>query len=198
MQLGIGQFKKQIFKHFPVFSEELEVQKLLGDQKVGDEFATYLETLRIDFQERFADFRKLEPLALFISQPFCDIDIENISDKICDFLSCESTHIEDEVIRLRNDISLKANFGCDLPSFWKLASPPIYPHILELVSRIFSCFGSTYFCEMGFSTMNNIKNKHRNRLSDCHLADCLRLAVSSSYVPDYDHLAKNMQSQVSH
>jgi len=39
--------------------------------------------------------------------------------------------------------------------------------------------GSTYVCEAGFSAMNNIKeNIKRNSLTDEHLEDLLRAAVT--------------------
>ncbi|KAJ8280743.1 hypothetical protein GJAV_G00058480 [Gymnothorax javanicus] len=55
-------------------------------------------------------------------------------------------------------------------------------------------------CELqgkAFSDMNFIKNKHRTRLTDAHLQDSLRVAVSS-YTPDYNTLVNNMKCQSSH
>ena len=40
--------------------------------------------------------------------------------------------------------------------------------------------GSTYVCEAGFSAMNNIKYKKRNSLTDEHLENLLRAAVTRS------------------
>lgn len=56
-------------------------------------------------------------------------------------------------------------------------------------------FGSTYLCETAFSHMKMIKTEYRatgtEYLSDDHLEQCLRLAVSN-YSPDYDQLVNQM------
>ncbi|KDR11548.1 hypothetical protein L798_14107 [Zootermopsis nevadensis] len=49
----------------------------------------------------------------------------------------------------------------------------------------------------GRSTTNIIKSKHRSRLTDAHLDDCLR-AAASSYTPKFDKLADEIQRQTSH
>jgi len=50
---------------------------------------------------------------------------------------------------------------------------------------------------MAFSQMKIIKPKYRSRLTDRHLTDCLKLAVSS-YEPDFRGLTDSIQSQPSH
>ncbi|KAK1881707.1 SCAN domain containing protein 3, partial [Dissostichus eleginoides] len=58
-------------------------------------------------------------------------------------------------------------------------------------------FGSTYLCETAFSQMKIIKSKYRTRMTDAHLTDCLRLAITN-YQPDFKRLTDNVQSQQSH
>ena len=58
-------------------------------------------------------------------------------------------------------------------------------------------FGSTYVCEAGFSAMTNIKSKRRNSLTDEHLEDLLRAAVTE-YQPQMKHIADSVQGQISH
>ncbi|XP_008179270.1 zinc finger BED domain-containing protein 5-like [Acyrthosiphon pisum] len=53
-----------------------------------------------------------------------------------------------------------------------------------------------YFCETAFSHMKIIKTEFRSTLSDDHLEQCLRLAVSN-YSPDYDQLVNDMQCHTS-
>jgi len=58
-------------------------------------------------------------------------------------------------------------------------------------------FVSTYVCEAGFSAMTNIKSKKRNSLTDRHLEDLLRAAVTQ-YQPAIKQTAGSIQSQQSH
>jgi len=58
-------------------------------------------------------------------------------------------------------------------------------------------FGSTYVGEAGFSAMTNIKSKKRNSLTDQHLEDLLRAAVTQ-YRPATKQIAGSIHSQPSH
>ncbi|KAG8222197.1 hypothetical protein J437_LFUL001289, partial [Ladona fulva] len=62
--------------------------------------------------------------------------------------------------------------------FWKLVEKDRFPLLRSVAYKIKSCFGSTYLCESLFSTMNIIKSKNRNRLTDSHLDSCLRAGTS--------------------
>ena len=60
--------------------------------------------------------------------------------------------------------------------------------------RSFACsveamFAITYVCEKLFSTMKILKTKFRSRLTDKHLRDRLRLAVSD-IIPDFETLSQ--------
>ncbi|XP_065651049.1 general transcription factor II-I repeat domain-containing protein 2A-like [Hydra vulgaris] len=60
--------------------------------------------------------------------------------------------------------------------------------------KYFSLFGSTYNCEQLFSKLKHVKTELRNRLTDEHLTNTLRIA-SSSIKADIDHLCKKKQCQ---
>ena len=62
---------------------------------------------------------------------------------------------------------------------------------------MFCYFGSTYLSESAFSTMNVIKNKLKNRITNVHLNQTLRLALSSCE-PDYEAIAKFKNCKISH
>lgn len=62
-----------------------------------------------------------------------------------------------------------------------------YSTITLCAKKILACFGSTYVCESAFSIMGIIKSKQRNSLTDKHLHDCLRTAMSA-YQPDLRRL----------
>jgi hypothetical protein len=43
----------------------------------------------------------------FIAQPFQQVNVEEISNKISSQFFCSETELETEIIRLQNDLSLK-------------------------------------------------------------------------------------------
>jgi hypothetical protein len=58
-------------------------------------------------------------------------------------------------------------------------------------------FGSTYVCEAGFSAMTNIKSKNRNSLTNEHLENLMRAAVTQ-YQPQTKKIVNSIQGQRSH
>uniref|UniRef100_A0A1A8V9L8 SPIN-DOC-like zinc-finger domain-containing protein n=2 Tax=Nothobranchius TaxID=28779 RepID=A0A1A8V9L8_NOTFU len=93
------------------------------------------------------------------------------------------------------DFYLKANQSES--NFWCLVDTEKYKGVCTAAMKVACMFGSTYLCESAFSDMNFIKSKHRTRLTDAHLHNSVRVAVSS-YTPDYSKLVNSMQCQVSH
>ncbi|XP_025193648.1 EPM2A-interacting protein 1-like [Melanaphis sacchari] len=130
-----------------------------------------------------------------MSFPFSETNnIENISTQISNFFDMDSTKFESEIIKIKSDIFLKAR-GSET-KFWNLLSEEKYPGLRNVALQIHSYFGSTYLCETAFSHMKMIKTEFRSTLSDDHLEQCLRLAVSN-YSPDYDQLVNDMQCYTS-
>lgn len=148
-----------------------------------------------EFENRFCDFDKLEPCVSFISNPFMPGDITCIAQQLSSTFNLDTGQIEIEILTLQNDIHLKAYQGD--PNFWCLVDTEKYKGVCTAAMKVTCLFGSTYLCESAFSNMNFIKNKHRTCLTDSHLQDSLRLAVSN-YTPEYSTLLDNMQCQVSH
>ena len=71
-----------------------------------------------------------------------------------------------------------------------------YPNLSMLAIRLLTIFASTCLCESAFSKMNYIKNRHRSGLTNKHLADLLRLALSD--VTDDDVNSVMSQKAVFH
>jgi len=69
-----------------------------------------------------------------------------------------------------------------------------FPELSKCCKKILTMFRSTYVYEAGFSALNNIKSKKRNALTDQHLEDSLRAAVTQ-YEPEIKHVAAALQSQ---
>jgi len=72
-----------------------------------------------------------------------------------------------------------------------------YPALSKHAMVSFSLFGSTYRCEQLFSQMKNVKNGRRQRLTDKHIADILRVTTSTIKV-DIDSVVKSKQTQTCH
>lgn len=163
-----------------------------------DTFISQLENLRLEFQRRFSDFDALEDVICFMTFPFNEcVNLVSLTDKIGNLIDSESVEIEEEIIKIRCDIFVKARaYDSNTTDFWKLICKEKYPCLRKLALYLTSFFGSTYLCESTFSNMNAIKTKHRSRLTDSHLTSCLRIAVTS-YTPQYDKLVTNIQCQVS-
>lgn len=183
--------------HFP------SVQSVLKDNasasetfdKAAEKYSQVINRLGQEFENRFCDFDQLEPCVSFISNPFMQVDTTCIAEKLSATFNLDVGQVEIEIVTLHNDLHLKANQ--DASNFWCLADTEKYSGVCTAAMKVASMFGSTYLCESAFSDMNFIKNKHRTRLTDAHLQESLRVAVSI-YIPDYSTLVKSMQCQASH
>ncbi|XP_070400503.1 general transcription factor II-I repeat domain-containing protein 2-like [Nothobranchius furzeri] len=188
--------KKRVL-HFPA------VQSVLNDNasasetfdKVVDKYSEVINRLGQEFENRFRDFDQLEPCVSFISNPFVQVEIACIAEQLSATFSLNAGEVEIEIITLQNDLHLKAHQS--EPNFWCLVDTEKYKGVCTAAMKVACMFGSTYLCESAFSDMNFIKSKHRTRLTDAHLHDSVRVAVSS-YTPDYSKLVNSMQCQVSH
>lgn len=103
--------------------------------------------------------------------------------------------LEMEIINLQNDIVLKSHYVDK--SIWKLVTEESFPILRKCALKIFSYCGTTYNCEALFSNMTYLKSKYRSQLTDAHLDNCLR-AGNSSYMIDYEKIADDMATQISH
>ena len=72
-----------------------------------------------------------------------------------------------------------------------------FDQIANFSRKLLCMWGSTYCCEQFFSCMKNIKTAERNRLSDCHLTNILRIKTSTIKA-DIEDIIKGRQCQKSH
>ena len=163
--------------------------------EVVTKYSQVINRLGQEFEDRFCDFEKLEPCVSFVTNPFMYVDVTSTAEQLSDLFSLSATDVEMEILTLHNDINLKAHQSA--PNFWCLVDNEKYSGVCTAAMKIASFFGSTYLCESAISNTNFIKNKHRTRLTDAHLQDSLRIAVSN-YSPDYNALVSSMQCQASH
>lgn len=62
--------------------------------------------------------------------------------------------------------------------------------------RLLSIFGTTYVCESLFSTLEFIKSMYRSELTDEHLSELVRTALTN-YQPDFEKLTEKMNTRKS-
>jgi hypothetical protein len=195
LKLWVGHLNRNSLSHFPNLKSIVE--SISGGVCDLPRFVKHLETLTVEFGNRFSQFSTLEPMIMFINNPFASVDITELGSRVCEIFgkyNLEETELE--ILNLQEDISLKSSYGT-CGNFWALVDKNKYPMISSVALKIYSCFGSTYLCEVSFSSMNIIKGKNRSCLTDSHLDDALR-AACSSYTPEFPQLAANILCQISH
>lgn len=98
--------------------------------------------------------------------------------------------MQEEFLELVNDSVAKDAFETlSLTKFWSTMSET-YPVVSDVVLNSLLMFPSTYLCEQGFSTLLNMKTKHRSRHD-------LRVCLSNT-APRIEKLVCNKQAQPSH
>ena len=122
----------------------------------------------------------------WIRNPFID------SDNSGKYLSLKA---EEELVALSCNRTLKLNHS-DIPiDSFCISIEQEYPLISEIAISILLQFSTSYLCELGFSTLNNIKTKKRERLQ-C-VEEEMRVCLSEIR-PNVDNVARKHQANVSH
>lgn len=190
-----SQLERHELRNYKNLASELESQ---GKSHANYDSARYIEQIQsisTEFDRRFTDFAKLEPVAAYMCFPFAeDLDVSNAASKMATLFQMDTSVVENEMINLQCDIQLKPRIA-DV-QFWTLLDDSKYPSIRKCAMHLKAFFGSTYLCESAFSDMKIIKSKYRSTLTDEHLDNCLRLALSS-YIPAYEDLADALQCKAS-
>lgn len=79
----------------------------------------------------------------------------------------------------------------------KHKKPFSVPLLQKMALQILTMFPSTYCCESAFSTMNMVKNAYRSTLTNEHLHQCLRLALTP-FMPKFKQLVAQRRCHLSH
>jgi len=154
-----------------------------------------VEKMYNEFERRFEDIQKLEPIITFMSYPFSEVNsLEDISTPISYLFDMDYIKIESEIIKIKSDIFLKAR-GSE-KQFLNLRNEKKYSCFKNVALQLYTYFGFTYMCETAFSHMKIIKSEYRPTHSNDYLEQCLRLAVSN-YSQDYNKIANDMQCHTS-
>ena len=81
-----------------------------------------------------------------------------------------------------------------IDSFW-ISVQQEYPVTSDFAVSILLQFSTSYLCELGFLTLNNIKTKKRERLLG--IEEDMRVSLSELR-PNIEKVAKKNQAQISH
>ena len=108
-------------------------------------------------------------------------------------LSSEAPAVELELVDLQEDHALKmAHKTLTTLEIWKQVPATKYPELKETTIRPISVSSTTYCCESFYSTMKFVKSKHRATLTNQHLKELLRTALTS-YQPNFKKLASQIE-----
>ena len=87
----------------------------------------------------------------WLRNPFIDVP-SNIGFKLCE---------EEELTIISSDRSLEIKLSVvDIDTFW-ISIQKEFPALAEKALLVLLQFSTFYLCELGFSTLNNIKNRKR-------------------------------------
>ncbi|KAM9299122.1 zinc finger BED domain-containing protein 5-like [Gastrophryne carolinensis] len=184
--------------HFPTLSEH--VQEAKTKENVFPNHGQFMWNLIENFKIRFQDFTIGQEVLLCIKNPYL---VKNIGAFAAEahhsFTWANTAALQMELIDLQEDVALKAQLhDCDPVTFWpQLVSSEKYPLLQKIAIHVLTMFGSTYTCESAFSTMNLVKNRYRTRITDEHLHQSVRMAVTS-FVPNFKGMVKEKKCHFSH
>ena len=87
----------------------------------------------------------------WVRNPFVDVS-SSIGFRLCE---------EEELATISSDCNLKIKHSeVDIDTFW-ISMQKEFPAIAEKALLVLLQFSTSYLCELGFSTLNNIKNRKR-------------------------------------
>lgn len=178
--------------HFPKLLEQTK------EKGAHQKHVPFVEKLIENFKTRFDDFILGEQVLLCIGNPFLVRNVREFTSEAHQiFPWIPAAALQSELIDLQENIALKET-QCDVITFWsKMVTAANVPLLQKMAIHILTMFGSTYHCESAFSTMNLVKNQYRSRLTNEHLHQCVRLAITP-FEPRFQTLAKNTRCHFSH
>ncbi|KAM3833953.1 protein FAM200A-like [Diretmus argenteus] len=183
--------------HFPRLREHCEKNKMRADTTMRD----FVTSLSANFKERFDGSPKLSrDILLFLRQPFSILaDGQWTAEAKRLVPSIDEASLQMELLEMGASDVLKAQHkDTGVSNFWINVVPKAqFKNTRAVAMLLLTMFPSTYICESSFSIMNSIKTQDRNRLTDSHLDQCLRIATTQ-YTPDIKKMASSRRCHFSH
>lgn len=180
------------FSHFPHLKRRTQENNANVEDCKIEEYADKLQGLLEELETRFKDLQDLRPCFRFLVNPFT-ADVINVGCPIPSPLVADRAAVELELLELQEDEALKSvHQSASTVDFWKHVPQTKYPATKKTAMRLLSMFGTTYSCESLFSVMKFIKSKHRAVLTNEHLVELLRTALTT-YQPNFKKLVTRME-----
>ena len=167
------------FSHFPNLSRRINAfpDIEIKNEKLED-YKDKLQGLHDHFQERFNDLRKLKPCFTFFVNAF-EVDVITSGCPIPKPLSSDAPAVELELVDLQEDHALKmAHKTLNTLEFWTQVPAAKYPELKKTTLRLILIFSTTYCCESFYSIMKFVKSKHHAALTNQHVKELLRTALT--------------------
>ena len=139
LRLWEGQMRKGNLTHFPTCQSLSATITIPLSTRV---YADKLNTLKAEFNRRFADFESQKFNFDLFANPFA-VDVDTAPE-----------HLQMELIELQCNSALKTQYQSVGPADFAPLIPESMPQLRRHAARIMSMFGSTYSCEQMFSIMN--------------------------------------------
>ena len=140
----------------------------------------------------------LKNLSAAFNQYFPNLDVSKDLWVVNPFVASETNlnaTLEENLIDIRNDVSLKVLFReKETSEFW-ISIYEQYPQLAQKAVEILLPFGSSYLCELGFSALTQIKTKTRSRMVDIDKE--MRVALSKVQ-PRLELICSERQAHPSH
>lgn len=113
--------------------------------------------------------------------------------------SIDEASLQMEILEMETPNMLEAQHEDVTGSeFWINMVPQVqFKNTRAVAVLLLTMFSSTYICESSFLSMNSMKTQDRNRLSNEHLGQCLRIATTE-YRPDIRQIAASHCCHFSH
>ncbi|XP_067303566.1 zinc finger BED domain-containing protein 5-like [Pseudorasbora parva] len=140
--------------------------------------------LNSEFNHYFPDIESKSAKLDWVRKPFITESTDNNIP----------TRLQENLLDVSSDRGLKMRYSeTNLSQFWWDVEKE-YPYLGKHALNELLPFGSTYLCEVTFSSMAVIKSKHRNRLS----LEKSMIAAVATLPPRLTKLMSERQGQVSH
>ncbi|XP_067144229.1 general transcription factor II-I repeat domain-containing protein 2-like [Centruroides vittatus] len=188
LQLFQKDIKNKTFCHFP------RIKKICSNikQEKLNEYIKKLEEILTEFQNRFQDLKYFKSSLDFFLNPF-EINIIQGEFSISNIIMTQKASGKLELIEMQEDQALQLKYkSTSITEFWKFVPESKYPELKKAACRIISIFGTTYLCESFYSTLKFVKSKHRSVLTNQHLKELLRSAVTN-YSPNFKELSREVK-----
>lgn len=152
--------KNQEFLHFPTLRTiEQEDENFTEDKEM---FSNFISQLKIEFEERFQDFTKIQKFSQFLIAPLEVSPSSEWTDLAMKMFSIPKVSLQMEINDIQEDVSLgtcKTVSSEEVQEFCCKKLPDKYVHSKKLALILITMFGSTYLCESLFSKMIKKKKK---------------------------------------